>query len=241
MNEPSAAMPPPDAHLQQRALQLYLALRLHRDTWAGALMLGIGLDEAGRALALASLAAGAAALFLEHDSAHLRSAQREGCCTFTVTTLPEAIRILKNEVRQRRAITVALRGPIGDALQEAVRRGLQPEALAFSRPPTAQEEAYAASLHARGADQLSGFGLVDSPDAIDLQAPLFSAMGDRWVLDTHAATRAERIRQDVELLTEANTVDGDADPLERLAARWLQAAPSLFPRARSRAMLCRTV
>ena len=61
------------------------------------------------------------------------AAQREGCCTFNVTSLDEALRIVKNEVRQRHAISVGLRGDRAEAgLQQMVERGVQPQAFAAS-------------------------------------------------------------------------------------------------------------
>ncbi len=222
--------------LQTETLRLFLALRLHRPAWAGALLLCVGLDEPGRALALASLAAGAAGIFVEPDPALLRFAQREGCCTFTVTSLSEAIRILKNEVRQGRAITVALRCPVAEVLVDALRRGLQPQALTFSRMPGVAELPPAEVLHRRGADLLAGRGLVGGPHALDLPAEL----PDGWVCETdHALTHAERVSRDAEWIAAAAGTQTDGDTLALLAAQWLQVAPSLFPRALSRAVLSR--
>ena len=148
------------AATQRDTLHLFTALRLVRHTWAGSLLVGVGLDDAGRALALAALAAGAASIFLEKDAALLRAAQREGCCTFTVTSLDEALRIVKNEVRQRRAITVGLRGSPATWLHEMVERGVQPQAFAASRLISECEAAAVDVLCTRGMQVYSGLGFI---------------------------------------------------------------------------------
>lgn len=224
--------------LQGKTLRLFLALRLYRPQWAGVLLLGVGLDEAGRALALAAVAAGAAGLFLEDDAALLRQAQREACSTFTVTALEEAIRILKNEVRQGRAIAVALRQAPAVAMAEMLRRGLQPDVFAFSRSPGEAQTAYAASLHARGAVAFAGLALVGQADAVDLLTVLQDALGSGWGIHTDTAATAQQRRQrDAELLTAAELRRTAAEPLSALAAEWLRVAPTLVPRSLSRSYL----
>ncbi len=219
--------------LQGETLRLFLALRLYRPVWSGALLLGVGLH--GRALALASRAAGAAGLFLEADAMLLRQAQREGCSTFTVTALGEAIRILKNEVRQGRAIAVALRQDPSDAMAELLHRGVQPQALAFSRPATEPEAARAAMLQQRGAVALAGLGLAGGPEAIDLPAVLQPALDRGWSVHTDTAATAQQRRQrDAELLAAAGSTHAFGDSLAALSAEWLRVAPSLLPRALDR-------
>ena len=121
------------AATQRDTLGMFTALCLARSSWAGALLVGVGLNDAGRTLALAGLAAGAACILLEENAEQLRAAQREGCCTFSVTSLDEALRIVKNEVRQRRAIAVALSGDPATWLQDMADRGVQPQAFASTR------------------------------------------------------------------------------------------------------------
>jgi hypothetical protein len=214
---------------QIETLRLFTALRLHRPVWAGSLVLGIGLNDTGRALALASLAAGAACLLLEDDPALLREASREGCATFTVTTLDEALRALKNEVRQGRAITVALGGSTDQWLAEMVERGVLPQSIAAARELSGHELASLTTLKDWGAERLSGLGLLGS-GAVDL-AQLLRKLEGTWEVAEHVVnSHVERRQQDLALLDAAA---GD-HPVFAIQQQWLRAAPTLFPRARNR-------
>jgi hypothetical protein len=220
------------AATQQDTLRIFTALRLVRQTWAGSLLVGVGLGDAGRALALAALAAGAASIFLETDVAYLRAAQREGCCTFTVTSLDEALRIVKNELRQRHAITVGLRGDPAAWLQEMVERGVQPQAFATSRLLLGSEVASVNVLYERGMQTYCGLGLHGTQSgSIDLEIALTLATSGAWALHEQlAVSSVERRTQDA-ALREAIT-HGDA--MGVIASHWLQAAPALFPRVLDR-------
>ncbi|WP_041592495.1 hypothetical protein [Terriglobus roseus] len=203
---------------------MFTALRLHRTVWAGSLVLGLGLNDAGRAFALASLAAGAAALLLEDDPARLREASREGCATFTVTTLDEALRALKNEVRQGRAITVALGGSVEQWLSEMAERGVLPRSLAVARELSDAEAAAIGILKDWGAERLHGLGLI-GPGEVEL------TVGAHWAITTDTATnQAERRSLDAALLAAA---EGDA-AMSEVTRQWLRAAPTLFPRSLDR-------
>jgi hypothetical protein len=214
---------------QADTLQLFTALRLHKPVWAGSLLLGVGLNDTGRAFALASLAAGAAALLLEDDVASLREATREGCATFTVTTLDEALRALKNEVRQGRAITVALGGSAAQWLQEMVERGVLPQSLAAARELSRSEELSIAALQSWGAERLYGLGLSGAGQvnlaALDREAGVLSE-----VVEDVATSQAERRAQDALLLAFA----AGNDAISAIRQQWLRAAPTLFPRALNR-------
>ena len=221
------------APTQQDTLRLFTALCLVRQTWAGLLLGGLGLDDAGRALALASLAAGAASIFLEDAPERIRAAQREGCCTCTVTSLDEALRVVKNEVRQRRAVAVALRGEPAVWLREMVERGVQPQAFASSRALLEEESSATDVLRARGMETFRGLGLSHGhSDGIGLEDVLVQATRDAWRLEEQkAASLSERRTHDAELLQALLA----RDVMGLIAARWLHAAPALFPRALERA------
>lgn len=223
--------------LQAKALRLFIALWLARPAWSGALLLGVGLSEAGRALAFASLAAGAAGLFLESDSAALRAAQREGCCTFTVSTLEEAVRALKNEVRQGRAITIALRGDVSANLAEMARRGIQPDVIAYARPPQENELSSFGVLIERGGLAVQHPELAAFEAAMPLDEVVSWAMGSAWRFRTGiAANLAERRTLDREYIQQAESA-GNAEPVALAARRWLRVAPTLFNRSLERAYL----
>lgn len=217
---------------QEDTLRMFTALRLWRPSWGGSLLVGLGLNDAGRALALASLTAGAASIFPEDDAVYVRAAQREGCCTFTVSSLDEALRIVKNEVRQRHAITVALRGNPAAWLHDMVERGVQPQAFATTRVLCEGESSAVDALCGRGMQTACGFGLRPIGDnSIDLEDVLSHAARGGWSLHEQAASTAvERRTQDGTLL-DAPTQE---DAMGRLARQWLQVAPALFPRALER-------
>lgn len=214
---------------QRQTLRLYTALALHRADWSGQLLLHIGLNEAGRVLALASLAAGAAALILEPDSKQLREANREGCLTFSVTTLDEALRALKNEIRQERAITVGLAGDSVQWLKEMVERGILPTAITTSQQPTDVERTALHTLQEWGAQPLHGDTLTAFDDASkNIEEPLKSLQA--FIAEETSAIPQER--RDNDLALSQRLAGGLPDALQQ---RWLNTAPTLFPRALIRA------
>ncbi len=219
---------------QRRTLEFFTALRLLQPSWAGTFLLCAGLNEAGRALALASLAAGAAALFLEGDEENLRTAAREGCSTFTVSTPDEALRALKNEVRQGHAITIALRGDPAARVEEMAARGVQPHYLATCGPMNTMNWR---PFVERGSQSLAGFGLHPSSGATALESLVQEAAGTSWcIAESSVLTHRERRAQDASLL---EALQGD-EQLVPLSRQWLRAASVLFPRALERALWTRS-
>ncbi len=122
-----------------------------------------GLDAGGIAVAMASNVAGAASLGLEPDAERAKAALRAGVCDFVVNELGEALRILKNEIRQRRGVSVVLTGAVDAMLAEIVARGVQPDVLAFPVP-----ELGALGARALGAD--AGRGLVPITWGVEREA-----------------------------------------------------------------------
>lgn len=118
----------------------------------GSLLLYTELDRQGIALAIAANVAGAASLGVEPDLARAKRSIRSGACDFLVNTLDEALRILKNEIRKRKAVSVALIGDMQANVAEIVERGVQPEIVEGDAPGID-------TLVARGARRLdSSFG-----------------------------------------------------------------------------------
>lgn len=211
---------------QTQTLRLYTVLALHRTDWSGQLLLHIGLNEAGRVLALASLAAGAAALILEPDTKQLREASRAGCLTFSVTTLDEALRALKNEVRQGRAINIGLAGDPTQWLNEMVERGILPTAITASQLPTQAEQTALQTLQQWGANPLHANGLI----AINALSHNIEVQPQAVIAEGIAETLQERRSNDEVLRKQlANELP------QALQERWLATAPTLFPRALTRA------
>ena len=79
--------------------------------------------------AAAARIAGAATLLVLDDEREAKTAVREGACDFLVTSLDEALRILKNEIRRGAPVGVCLRASPAAAAREMVERGVQPDLL----------------------------------------------------------------------------------------------------------------
>jgi hypothetical protein len=89
--------------------------------WAGEL------DGSGRAMVVAGNIAGAATLAATADSNAQKQAVRDGIVDFLVTSLDEALRILKNEIRKRQTVAVCV-GSAPDLIErEMLERGVQPD------------------------------------------------------------------------------------------------------------------
>jgi urocanate hydratase len=91
---------------------------------------GFGLN--GSEWAIATMIAGGAFLGMEPDPQRLKAAVRNASCNFMVNTQDEALRVLKNEVRKGKAVSIGLLGPVADILAAMVERGVQPDMFAES-------------------------------------------------------------------------------------------------------------
>jgi urocanate hydratase len=116
---------------------------LASETWesdpglGGKLLYAGQLDEEARALLVAANIAGAASLAASADAAACKQFMRDGVVDFLVTSLDEALRILKNEIRKREtvAVCVALEPEMIEA--EMLERGFAPDLL---RPGAADSQ-----------------------------------------------------------------------------------------------------
>jgi hypothetical protein len=120
----------------------YSALASATNDLSGSLVLYSGVSADGISIAMACNIAGAASLGIEPDPTLARQALRAGVCDFLVNTLDESLRILKNEIRQRRPVSVLLTSDLNPVLEEMVSRGVQPEILAFPVPELIKRGAY---------------------------------------------------------------------------------------------------
>lgn len=91
--------------------------------WAGEL------DATGRALAVAGNISGAATLVATANVEHQKQAVRDGVVDFTVTTLDEALRILKNEIRKHQPVAVCVAAALEAVEREIVERGVRPDLI----------------------------------------------------------------------------------------------------------------
>jgi hypothetical protein len=130
---PSLSMPPvARVRVHYASLCAAAASQFGTGSLAGRLLLIDGLAHEGDALLIAASIAGAASLTLETRTEAVRHCVRNGIVDFAVTTLDEALRILKNEVRKQQPIAVLLEREPASTLAEMVERGAQPEMVRWT-------------------------------------------------------------------------------------------------------------
>jgi len=95
------------------------------------------LDGEFRALVIAANIAGAATLAASADPADAKQAIRDGVVDFAVTTLDEALRILKNELRKGEAVAVCVGATPETLKAEMYERGVAPDLIPAYRGCTA--------------------------------------------------------------------------------------------------------
>lgn len=95
----------------------------------GKLLYAGELDDVGRALVVAGNIAGAATLAATSDPATQKQAIRDGVVDFLVTTLDEALRILKNEIRKGETVAVCVAAAPEAVQSEMTARGVAPNLL----------------------------------------------------------------------------------------------------------------
>jgi urocanate hydratase len=113
--------------LQRQTLRLYGELVARRESWAGQLVFACGEGASATGLPAAVSIAGGTLLVLDPDAAALKSVFRQGGVDFVVNTLDEALRVLKNEIRKHRPLSVALEGAMAPAIAEIRERGVLPD------------------------------------------------------------------------------------------------------------------
>src|ERR1700756_2362537 len=96
---------------------------------AGELVVSGGMGGMGGAQPLAATMTGAAFLGIDVDPERIKKRLKTGYCDFMVTTLDEALRILKNAVRKQENVSVGLVGNCADIIPELAERGVVPDIL----------------------------------------------------------------------------------------------------------------
>ena len=97
--------------------------------FGGKLLYAGELDEDRRALIVAANIAGAASLCATANTDQQKQAIRDGIVDFAVTSLDEALRILKNEIRKRAPVAVCVGGAPAAIESEMAERGVVPDLL----------------------------------------------------------------------------------------------------------------
>jgi urocanate hydratase len=96
---------------------------------AGKLIVSGGMGGMGGAQPLAATMTGAAFLGIDVDPERIKKRLKSGYCDFMVTTLDEALRVLKNAIRKKENVSVGLVGNCADIIPELAERGVVPDIL----------------------------------------------------------------------------------------------------------------
>jgi urocanate hydratase len=96
---------------------------------AGKLVVSGGMGGMGGAQPLAATMTGACFLGIDVDAERIKKRLKTGYCDFMVNSLDEALRILKNAVRKKEAVSVGLVGNCADVIPELAERGVLPDIL----------------------------------------------------------------------------------------------------------------
>lgn len=168
------------------------------------------LNAAGRTLTVAANIAGAATLAALADQAALRQAMREGVIDFLVNSLDEALRILKNEIRKRQTVSVAVSIAPIEMENAMLERGVLPDLLASE-----MDLPHASAFLAQGARSVNVHAtqapteflawqipaeFAQRPAAFDAELieclPAADSAGRRWlrVAPRYLGTTARRLR-----------------------------------------------
>jgi hypothetical protein len=171
----------------------------------GGLLLYAGeLNSDSRSLLMAANIAGAASLVVTTDRSTQKQAIRDGVVDFLVTSLEEALRILKNEIRKRETVAVCVSAAPSAAEGEMLARGVLPDVL-----PTGFAIERGRHFVALGAASLQTVGLISDQAIVTWAVTASSA---KWLprLDSLALACL--------------------GPNEGASRRWLQVAPRFMGR-----------
>ena len=205
-----------DAQTQAlRAFLLLCALESAPDAWPGRLVLVRGLESEGRAVSVAATIAGAACLAIDARAEVCRATLRAGACDFVVNSTDEALRILKNEIRKRKPVSVVVATDEQAALEELAARGVAPYVFVLSKMD---------DLGIAG-ERFPEFGtrIVTPGDFARIAAEYTSARGLE-VREFRFATAQE--------LNDFDRKFARMGPRDELLSRWAMLAPGFFYRER---------
>lgn len=137
----------PDPEIQHEIEAVYrfylgLAQLMQQESLGGKLLYAGAPDLSGCRLLRAANIAGVASLASSADAALLRQAMHAGAIDFVVTSLDEALRILKNEIRKQQPVAVGVSSAPETLLHEMHERGVQPDLLAPELPASPELRAF---------------------------------------------------------------------------------------------------
>ncbi len=216
----SSATQPSQSAVYHRYVQLQ-AVRAERfpdasaNDLAGFLLVCVGFGREGAQLALATTISGGTFLGIDPSTEHLKAAVRNGSCDFMVNTLDESLRVLKNELRKKKALSVGLLGEAAAILPAMVERGVQPDLMADAA------DSESARLDRPALHTLLDRGAVP----VDARAANVVHLSGFLEVIWTAASLADLSRMDQLALRELPADDS-------IRRRWLQHAPGYLHRQR---------
>lgn len=113
--------------IEKGALRIYGALLAQREQWGGSLVLCCGDLSLSAAMPAVVSVAGGTSLVIGASAASIKAAQRDGGLDFVVNSLDEALRTLKNSIRERRSLSVGLTAEPRPVFGEMFERGVLPD------------------------------------------------------------------------------------------------------------------
>jgi urocanate hydratase len=200
---PAPASIDPELRAELEAVYAFYAAltrNLDPESGLGGKLLYAGeLDQDGARLVRAANIAGAASLCAASDAPLQRSAVRDGVVDFLVTSLDEALRILKNEIRKRSGVSVAVTAVHAQLVCEMAERGVLPDLLRESAAAFVSEGAQL--VEAAAVTENHSLFIFESPSAgCEHRALALIPESDhaarRWLRLAHRylGPRARRIR-----------------------------------------------
>jgi hypothetical protein len=135
----------------------------------GKLLYAGELDVPGRILATAGNISDVATLAASANATTLRHAMRNGTIDFVVNSLDEALRILKNEIRKREPVSVAVSLAPETIVKEMLARGVLPDLLSPLQSSAIESELD--TFIAQGAQRLTAATSQPSPKFLIWQIP----------------------------------------------------------------------
>jgi Urocanase Rossmann-like domain len=187
-----------------------LAREMDAETGLGGKLLYAGEpDAAGCRLLRAGNIAGAASLTSSAEAAALRGAMHQGAIDFVVTSLDEALRILKNQIRKKQPVAVGVSLRTEVVMREMVERGVQPDLVTPDARAVAEFAAGGARIvELLALDESKRLQFIDLPKDWKQPASVFDAL----------------------------LLEGLADD-DHLNRRWVRLAPRYLPAASRRVRL----
>jgi urocanate hydratase len=209
-------------------LRAFTTLHQLRSAWGGALILSLGLSREAAALSIASSIAGAVSITIDDDPANLREASRTGAVDFVVNNLDEAIRAMKNEVRKRTPLAVALSTDPARTLNEILERGLAPQLFSTFVPLQASISQAAEILHTQGSALIDFSESTQTKPGFEPSRSILAPFLDRngWAAETFTFETSAALR---DFDTRASALLKPEDTIRR---RWLELVPRLLQRQR---------